>query len=249
MPERQLLPADLFPQYTRLRRQGMNIDEALESLAKKAGGLTLSRQQELASMIGAWEVEEAARQDRRVEPQTLPPDHVTCSNCGRGNHPNEFYCYACGHILPHAPDTRRLQGRYDAMPPHIRWGTARFAEHQRLALIPQHGAPIEIGLSDGGDIIIGRISRDPIAVPNVDLTPYDAEALGVSRLHVAIARQESTVTITDLGSLNHTYINGQRLFPQEVRALRDGDELRLGRMVLRVRFISAGGEEAAATAG
>ncbi len=242
MPERRLLPADLFPQYVRLRRGGLLIDEALETLAQSAGSLSLVEQQQLAGMIGAWEAQEAARRERRpaeptfAEGQPLPPDYVACPNCGRPNQRDEFYCNACGHILPHAPDTRRLEGRYDRMDPRVRWGTASFSEEMRLALVPQNGEPIEIDAPEGEDIIIGRLSGDPIAAPNVDLSPFDATEMGVSRLHVAVRRQRNTITITDLGSLNHTYINGQRLYSQELRALRDGDELRLGRMVLRVRF-------------
>ena len=38
------------------------------------------------------------------------------------------------------------------------------------------------------------------------------------------------------GSANSTYLNGQRLLPSEPRILRDNDELRLGRLVIRVTF-------------
>jgi pSer/pThr/pTyr-binding forkhead associated (FHA) protein len=40
----------------------------------------------------------------------------------------------------------------------------------------------------------------------------------------------------DLNSSNKTYINGQRVHPHEVRALRDGDELRLGKIIFTVAF-------------
>jgi pSer/pThr/pTyr-binding forkhead associated (FHA) protein len=59
---------------------------------------------------------------------------------------------------------------------------------------------------------------------------------GVSRRHLSITRDHDTVTVTDLGSANHTYLNGQRLIPFEHRILRDNDELRLGRLVIRVAF-------------
>jgi pSer/pThr/pTyr-binding forkhead associated (FHA) protein len=47
---------------------------------------------------------------------------------------------------------------------------------------------------------------------------------------------DNTVVIVDLDSVNHTYINGQRLHPKEVRVLRDGDELRLGKLSIKVTF-------------
>jgi len=40
----------------------------------------------------------------------------------------------------------------------------------------------------------------------------------------------------DLGSANGSFLNGQRLYPNEKRIVRDSDELRLGRLVMRVRF-------------
>ena len=242
MPERLLLPADLFPRYVRLRRSGMTADAALEGLARSAGSLSMAQQQELAAMIGAWEVREdsrreAARAREDAQLSKLPADQrIVCDNCGKCNRKGDYYCYACGHILPNAPDTHRLQGRYDFMDPRVRWGTASFDRKATLVLVPQEGEPIEVDLPDDEDVIIGRVSSDPIAVPSVDLAPFGAEATGVSRLHLAVRRQENTVSVTDLGSVNHTYINGQCLHPHELRVLRDGDELRLGRMVLRVRF-------------
>jgi predicted component of type VI protein secretion system len=43
--------------------------------------------------------------------------------------------------------------------------------------------------------------------------------------------------VTDLGSANSTFLNGQRLMPHEPRVLRDNDEVRLGRLVFRVNFV------------
>lgn len=242
MPERHLLPADLFPRYTRLRREGLSADEALDSLAPQARALSLAQQQELARMIGAWEVSPLTHGEPPEgvpapgEELPLAPDQVACPNCGRPNRRGQHYCFACGHILPGAPDTQTLQGRYDFMDSRTRWGTAYFDQEWQLVLVPQYGDPIEVETPEGQDILIGHLSSDPVAAPHIDLAPYDAEMLGVSRLHLAVRRQGNTVTVTDLGSVNHSYINGQRLYPHELRVLRDGDELRLGRMALRVRF-------------
>ena len=38
---------------------------------------------------------------------------------------------------------------------------------------------------------------------------------------------------------NGTFLNGQRLVPNQPRILRDGDEIRLGHLVLYVRFVKA----------
>jgi pSer/pThr/pTyr-binding forkhead associated (FHA) protein len=94
-------------------------------------------------------------------------------------------------------------------------------------------------------IVVGRKSPGSVVNPDIDLSPYEAEPKGVSRFHASLYRQDNTLVLTDLRSLNHTYINGLRLYPHEVRVLRDGDEVRFGQLTVRVRFRSA--EELATT--
>ena len=42
--------------------------------------------------------------------------------------------------------------------------------------------------------------------------------------------------ILDRGSANGTYLNGERLTPNEPHVLRDGDEIRLGKLVAHIYF-------------
>jgi pSer/pThr/pTyr-binding forkhead associated (FHA) protein len=51
-----------------------------------------------------------------------------------------------------------------------------------------------------------------------------------SRRHAQIDRQEPGFIVTDLGSTNGTFVNGQ---PVRRQLLRDGDELRMGETRLR----------------
>jgi pSer/pThr/pTyr-binding forkhead associated (FHA) protein len=53
----------------------------------------------------------------------------------------------------------------------------------------------------------------------------------ISRLHAALEREGDAFTLEDLGSTNGTRVNGRR----ETRArVRDGDEIELGRLQLRL---------------
>jgi pSer/pThr/pTyr-binding forkhead associated (FHA) protein len=87
------------------------------------------------------------------------------------------------------------------------------------------------------EIIVGRGSGGTLK-PDVDLSPYGATELGVSRLHLSIRYNERyrTLSAADMGSSNGTTINGQRLHPDEKRVLRHGDEVRLGKLTLIVYF-------------
>jgi pSer/pThr/pTyr-binding forkhead associated (FHA) protein len=86
-------------------------------------------------------------------------------------------------------------------------------------------------------ITVGRVSEIPDDVhPDVDLSGYGGGDLGVSRKHIKIKRKNILVYVTDLGSTNGTLLNGRKLIPNADRLLRNGDELQLGRLKLKVKF-------------
>jgi pSer/pThr/pTyr-binding forkhead associated (FHA) protein len=101
------------------------------------------------------------------------------------------------------------------------------------------GSPDPIAFKPKTETIFGR--RDPAtgAMPDVDLTPFAGYRMGVSRRHAAIRfSEENGLDLWDLGSSNGTFLNGQRLSAHRPYRLRDGDELRLGQMLVHVYFES-----------
>jgi hypothetical protein len=139
----------------------------------------------------------------------------------------------CGHIL--ATTKQSTKALDEAMDPQTRWGTAYLGQTSTILLwVSGTDKPIEI--APQGELIIGRSAEGSAMQPDIDLAPYSAEDLGVSRLHVALKRTDNTVVIADLNSKNCTYINGQRLHGHEVRVLRDGDQIRLGKLAIKVTF-------------
>lgn len=166
-----------------------------------------------------------------------------CPNCGRQRPDTDTHCDVCGHILPLAvPElgTRTIKldnSIYEALEPSRRWGTAYFGQQNRIELrVRDNGAPLVLPVEER--IVIGRFHDEPdVPQPDVDLGPFGALDRGVSRTHLAVARERDTVSIADLGSSNGTFLNGMRLIAYERRILRDGDEVRLGRLVLRVAFV------------
>jgi hypothetical protein len=85
------------------------------------------------------------------------------------------------------------------------------------------------------DRIRGEAMRDA-TMPVVDLQAFHADMYGVSRKHAVLERDERYITITDLRSTNGTRLNGSALFPMQRRFIRNGDEIQLGNLRLRVRF-------------
>lgn len=86
-------------------------------------------------------------------------------------------------------------------------------------------------------MMIGRGDAKNNVFPDIDLTQYAAQALGVSRQHAAITVKDNRVTIRDLDSPNGTYINDHVLTPRQEYRLRNGDKLRFGRLHLQIHFL------------
>jgi hypothetical protein len=89
-------------------------------------------------------------------------------------------------------------------------------------------------LSARNEFTMGRISEGQPIMPDIDLSPYQAYAAGVSRLHAVIKRDGNRIIFIDLGSANGTYINGKRLASNVEQALNHGDIIALGKLKLQV---------------
>ena len=60
------------------------------------------------------------------------------------------------------------------------------------------------------EILLGR-GQSSDSVQAIDLSPYNAEKLGVSRRHAMVRTHEKNLIVRDLQSTNGTFINGYRL--------------------------------------
>jgi DNA-binding response OmpR family regulator len=103
--------------------------------------------------------------------------------------------------------------------------------------IRAEGMPESLKLRVDQPIIIGRKDANGDYEPNVNLGPYGAEEQGVSRRHLQLHTDADALYATDLQSHNGTFINGARLEPDKPYALRQDDDLRLGRMKVELKVI------------
>src|SRR5690242_19699869 len=88
-------------------------------------------------------------------------------------------------------------------------------------VVAQNTKPITVRIEDR--ITIGRNVQGEAKRPDIDLEPYGAEGLGVSRPHVAFFVSGERLMIMDLASNNGTFLNGNRLTPNEGYRLAHGD--------------------------
>jgi hypothetical protein len=148
-------------------------------------------------------------------------------------------CPYCGIVLkPKEHAATRALADTDFEEGVPRWGTARFSSRMNLMLrVRDTNQSFTFDAATVTELVIGRKDPDTGLSPDVDLHASGAPDKGVSRKHALIIRKdEGSLSIVDKGSPNGTYLNGQKLIPNQPRVLRDGDELRLGHLVLTVRF-------------
>lgn len=89
-----------------------------------------------------------------------------------------------------------------------------------------------------GPAILGRHAFAAAPGPDclVDLVHLGAEKHGVSRHHCQLRRQGTHLILTDMGSTNGTYLNGERVSSHTPHRLSEGDRLILGTLHLVVFF-------------
>jgi hypothetical protein len=158
---------------------------------------------------------------------------MICPDCGYTNPVGALLCAKCGADL------------YDSLLEQV---TTRQLTERETAKLEELGdlptvrpivlyisrEDLPITLERRADVVLGRNEGNVSA--DLDLTPYGANDKGVSRHHARLNGIGQPPTIMDLDSYNGTFINGERLTPGRSYTLKSSDEIRLGRLTLRIYF-------------
>jgi hypothetical protein len=163
---------------------------------------------------------------------------IICSNCQHENVSGTLFCVECGAQL-NGTETLTTQAiTQDQIVDDLKKASATSEPPSSPA-----NSWLSLHLMDSGKILplatrneftMGRLSEGQPIMPDIDLTPYQAYASGVSRLHAVVKRESERVVIMDLGSSNGTYLNGRRLNPHTEEALKHGDVVALGKLKIQV---------------
>ena len=125
-------------------------------------------------------------------------------------------------------------------PPNVkretRYGEALLGNTVKLIFAIRGNTAKTVTVEITDRLVVGRRASAAQTRPDLDLNRYGGYINGVSRKHIQIIKDADILTVTDLGSKNGTYLNGAKLIPNQSRILRDGDELCLGTLFLRVYF-------------
>jgi pSer/pThr/pTyr-binding forkhead associated (FHA) protein len=153
---------------------------------------------------------------------------MTCRQCGHANEPAARFCSSCGAPLDGDESTASLA----AIEPE----EARLAAHGPLDELPEGVAVVVVQRGPNAGSVFG-LERDQVSAGRHPDSQIFLDDITVSRHHAVIDHTDTGFAVRDVGSLNGTYVNHERV---EDAPLHDGDEIQIGRYVLTFHLGQAG---------
>ncbi|HEX9891410.1 MAG TPA: FHA domain-containing protein [Actinomycetota bacterium] len=153
---------------------------------------------------------------------------MNCKQCGHTNPAEARYCLNCGTALHPEDTTAGLTPAevQDETGEEIYVPLEELEEGQALLVVKR-------GPNAGSKLLIDKDVTTAGRHPESDIFLDDVT---VSRRHAEVRRKDGRFEIHDMGSLNGTYVNRDRV---ESTQLANGDEIQIGRFKL-VFFTSQG---------
>lgn len=112
-------------------------------------------------------------------------------------------------------------------------GTATLGQSREIVLTIK-GFNEYIHVHEGTEFELGRY--ESAKDHHFNLTLYGGAEHGISRQHAKLYLHNERLYIADMGSTNGTYLRGYRLQPAEPTMIRNGDEVLLGRLPMKIQF-------------
>jgi pSer/pThr/pTyr-binding forkhead associated (FHA) protein len=149
---------------------------------------------------------------------------VFCNNCGHRNPLGANFCSSCGAVLETQPPENTTVTFHPATP-------ADPIDEDVSVELEEFGEDVGVLVVKRGPEAGSRFTLDnPLTTagrhPESDIFLDD---ITVSRRHAEIARRGDGYVVKDVGSLNGTYLNRERI---EESGLANGDELQIGKYKL-----------------
>ena len=168
-----------------------------------------------------------------------------CTQCGHRNPDDANFCAQCGTrlVAVDAPSSG-APAAAESLPTDtsatITFGAPiRSQESEERALLEDDDAAAVDALPGGSALLVVRrgpgagsrflLDQDLVTAGRHPESEIFLDDITVSRRHVEFTRQGDGFTVTDVGSLNGTYVNRDRIESSE---LHKGDEVQIGKFRL-----------------
>jgi pSer/pThr/pTyr-binding forkhead associated (FHA) protein len=153
---------------------------------------------------------------------------IVCSQ-GHSNPDGSAFCDECGERLDSTSTAGAAVPPPVASNPPVASGAPPASAASPRLIIQADNTVVD--LRGKSEALVGR--EDPVSnvYPDVDMTPHNGEEGGVSRIHAKILINGNQYMVEDQNSTNSTFVNRQKLAPKTPTPIKDGDELRFGRVV------------------
>ncbi len=145
-----------------------------------------------------------------------------CNQCGHRNPPSSNFCSSCGAVLAHGEDATITFTPVEA---------AEGAEEELTVTLDE--LPESLGMlvvkrgpNAGSKFLLDRPVIRAGRHPDSEIFLDD---ITVSRRHVQIVHDGGSYQVVDVGSLNGTYLNRERI---DKAPLTNGDEVQIGKFRL-----------------
>jgi hypothetical protein len=143
--------------------------------------------------------------------------HVYCPECGFQNPETANFCARCGSMLHKSEGEQTMSYTPEDLSEDAGAALQESGEKGPALVVRSGGGRAgETFFPSGERTQIGRSPECEVFLDDVT----------VSRRHAELVRNGDTYTITDLGSLNGTYVNRKRI---ESAQLEDDDEVQIGK--------------------
>jgi hypothetical protein len=170
----------------------------------------------------------------------MNPSVQVCPVCLNENELEAVVCMYCGAALDDPfldPDVKGKTSETPTLVPEQSrgWSIDENAVPEKGIAVYVEGMFQPVYTNSSREFVIGRkvgTASDDL----FDLAPLGGYHLGLSRQHASIRRTEREYEICDLGSLNGTWLNGERLIPHKRYSLPSSSHLRLGSMRLYLLY-------------
>ena len=172
-----------------------------------------------------------------------------CTHCGHQNPDSARFCSGCGTAIHGAPEPTAHAETTSTISIAALEGALEAAEGGTgVPPLSSHEAPLE-ALPPGSALLV--VKRGPNAgsrfLLDADVTTAGRhpesdiflDDVTVSRRHAEFAREGASFVVRDVGSLNGTYLNRERI---DAAGLAGGDEVQIGKYRLVFLLGARGGE-------